>query len=72
MADGYEVVLHLACIETRAERLDEAFEHLARAVSLDPRAAEAAKKDSDLAPLRDDPRFASTLAGKTDTGGLSA
>jgi tetratricopeptide (TPR) repeat protein len=43
---------HLACIESRAGRLDEAGEHLDRALELDPSLREWADKDEDLAPLR--------------------
>jgi tetratricopeptide (TPR) repeat protein len=43
---------HRACILSRAGRLDEAREALDRALSLDPKLAEWAEDDEDLAPLR--------------------
>jgi tetratricopeptide (TPR) repeat protein len=43
---------HLACLEARAGRLDDARAHLARALELDPRLAELAKKDDDLKEVR--------------------
>jgi mannose-6-phosphate isomerase-like protein (cupin superfamily) len=42
---------HLACILSRAGRLDEARERLDRALELDPALREWAEKDEDLAPL---------------------
>jgi len=39
---------HLACLEARAGRLDDARAHLARAIELEPRAAEQAAHDDDL------------------------
>jgi tetratricopeptide (TPR) repeat protein len=44
---------HLACLKTRAGRLDEARAHLGRAAAADPKFAEWAQTDEDLAPLRD-------------------
>jgi len=43
---------HLACLEARAGRLDDARAHLARAIELDPRAAELAAEDDDLKEVR--------------------
>jgi hypothetical protein len=43
---------HLACLEARAGRLDDARTHLARAIELDPRAAENAATDDDLKEVR--------------------
>jgi len=43
---------HLACLEARAGRLDDARAHLARAVELDPKLAELAEKDDDLKEVR--------------------
>jgi tetratricopeptide (TPR) repeat protein len=42
---------HLACLETRAGRHDEALVHLRRAVVLDPDLQERARRDEDLAPI---------------------
>jgi tetratricopeptide (TPR) repeat protein len=39
---------HLACLEARAGRLDDARTHLDRAFELDPRLREHAEKDDDL------------------------
>ena len=46
------LLYHLACLKTRAGRLDEARAHLDRAVELDPKLAEWAATDDDLEPLR--------------------
>ena len=43
---------HLACIETRAGRLEHARRELDRALELDPKLREWAAEDEDLAPLR--------------------
>jgi hypothetical protein len=43
---------HLACLEARAGRLDDARAHLARAIELDPKAAENAATDDDLKEVR--------------------
>jgi tetratricopeptide (TPR) repeat protein len=47
----------MACLESRSGRAEQAFEHLARAIELEPRYAEHAQDDPDLEPLRSDPRF---------------
>ena len=39
---------HLACLEARAGRLDDARDHLAHALELDPNLNEIAQKDDDL------------------------
>jgi tetratricopeptide (TPR) repeat protein len=46
------LLYHLACLKTRAGRLEEARAHLDRAVELDPKLAEWAAEDEDLEPLR--------------------
>jgi len=43
---------HLACLEARAGRLDDAKAHLARAVELEPTLAETAAEDDDLEDVR--------------------
>jgi len=43
---------HLACLEARAGRTDDAKAHLARALELDPRLAEHAQRDDDLKEVR--------------------
>jgi tetratricopeptide (TPR) repeat protein len=46
---------HLACIESRAGQLEQAREHLGRALELDPGLRKWADEDEDLAPLRSPP-----------------
>jgi tetratricopeptide (TPR) repeat protein len=46
-----------ACFTARAERADEAIEHLQRAVDLNDRIKELIRTDEDLDSLREDPRF---------------
>jgi tetratricopeptide (TPR) repeat protein len=48
---------NLACAETLLGKNDAALEHLQAAVRARPSFAEHARKDADLAGLRDDPRF---------------
>jgi hypothetical protein len=43
---------HLACLETRAGRADDARAHLARAIELDPTLADNAAQDDDLEEVR--------------------
>jgi len=50
----------------------EALGHLTRAVELDPDFREMAGKDSDFDAIRDEPEFASAVAGKPDAGGSSS
>ncbi len=50
--DEPTLLYHLACLTTRAGRLDEARGYLDRAVEIDPKLAEWAATDDDLAPLR--------------------
>jgi tetratricopeptide (TPR) repeat protein len=51
------VLYNLACLESLAGRTDAALTHLAEAVERDPRTREWAQNDSDLDPVRSDPRF---------------
>jgi quercetin dioxygenase-like cupin family protein len=55
--DHPALLYNLACMESLAGYADDALTHLARAVELDPKFAEAAAKDEDFASIRDDPRF---------------
>ena len=55
--DNAGTLYNLACANARAGRSDVALDHLRRAVELDPRFAEYAQSDDDLAPIRDDPGF---------------
>ena len=57
LPDSAGVLYNLACAEARAGRLDDAVAHLTESVGLEPRFAEAAASDDDLASIRDDPRF---------------
>lgn len=50
--DRAPLYYHLACIESRAGRLDDASGDLDRALELDPSLREWAEKDEDLAPVR--------------------
>jgi hypothetical protein len=51
------VLYHLACLESRARRLEEALEHLVLATEQSDRYREYARDDTDLDPIRGDPRF---------------
>jgi tetratricopeptide (TPR) repeat protein len=63
------VLYNLACAESMDGRTADAVTHLRRAIELDSSFRELAEKDSDFDPIRDDPEFASTVAGQPDTGG---
>ena len=62
--DHWAANYHLACLLALQGENDEALEKLARAVELNPKAAEWARDDKDFASIRDDPRFASAVAGQ--------
>jgi hypothetical protein len=51
------VLYNLACAEARGGYADDALTHLALAVAIEPRFAENARTDPDLATVRDDTRF---------------
>jgi len=51
------LLYHLACIEARAGRREEAIDHLGLAVLGDPKLRDQAATDEDLDSIRDDPRF---------------
>jgi tetratricopeptide (TPR) repeat protein len=57
--ESARLLYDLACLESRSGRRDEALEHVARAVELDPKFGEHARDDPDLEAIRDDPRFLS-------------
>lgn len=67
LEDGLEVkpeararlLYHLACIECRSGRTDDALGHLREAVELEPRLARDAEGDDDFAPIRGEPGFPS-------------
>jgi Tfp pilus assembly protein PilF len=50
------------CFAARAGRVDEAIEHLRRAVELDARIKELIATDEDLDGIREDARFAGMTA----------
>ena len=55
--DAWQGYFNGACFESLTGNRDAAFEHLRRAIELDPQAAELARKDSDFDAFRDDPEF---------------
>ena len=74
MRDGYReddwaANYPLACLLALHGATDEALEKLARAVALNDEAAKLAPDDQDFAALRDDPRFASAVAGQATAPG---
>jgi hypothetical protein len=62
MPDHAGLHFNYACFATLAgETGDDTFAHLRRAVELSPRFREDARRDDDLAAVRDDPRFEDAL-----------
>jgi tetratricopeptide (TPR) repeat protein len=59
--DTATLFYNLACAEAQLGEADEALEHLGAAIAEDPSLAGPAREDSDLEPLRDDPRFGELL-----------
>lgn len=59
-----ELWFNLACTEAQLGEHDAALGHLAAAVGARPDLAAVADGDDELAPLRDDPRWADALAGR--------
>jgi quercetin dioxygenase-like cupin family protein len=55
--DEWQGHFNAACFESLTGNRDATFEHLRRAIELDPKAAEAARTDSDFDWLHDDPEF---------------
>jgi mannose-6-phosphate isomerase-like protein (cupin superfamily) len=70
--DNPSILYTLACLESLAGERESALEHLRQAAAREPRVAEWAKGDSDLDPIRDDPRFESAVAGQPYAGGKTA
>jgi tetratricopeptide (TPR) repeat protein len=66
------VLYNLACAKSMSGKGDQAVGHLARAIELDASFAELAKKDSDFDAIRDEPGFASAVAGQPDATGSSS
>lgn len=66
LLDGFPrkagILYNIACNEALLGRADDAIEHLRGAIQDDPSAAELARTDSDLDPIREDPRFAELIA----------
>jgi len=52
-ADDASALYHLACIECRAGRTDDALLHIRRALELQPGLEERVREDEDLAPIRE-------------------
>lgn len=69
--DDATILYNLACAESLGGHTDEAFDHLGQAAAGDAKLAELAKEDSDFDPIRDDPRFASAIAGQAGAAGSS-
>jgi tetratricopeptide (TPR) repeat protein len=63
------VLYNLACAESMDGQAADAVAHLRRAIELDSSFRELAENDSDFDPIRDDPEFASAVAGQPDSGG---
>jgi hypothetical protein len=59
--DTSTLYYNLACAEAMLGERDTALEHLRTAIEGDPALASYLPEDKDLAPLRDDPRFAELL-----------
>jgi len=70
--DDSGVLYNLACAESLTGKREQALEHLKRAVELDPDFRKMADKDSDFDAIRDDPEFASAVAGQADAVGESS
>lgn len=64
--DRYEdrgsLLFNLACAEAQLGETDAALEHLRGAIHELPSLADYAREDDELAPIRDDPRFADAVA----------
>jgi quercetin dioxygenase-like cupin family protein len=55
--DDSRALYDLACFESLAGRREDALEHLLLALEREPTLREHARTDTDLDPIRDDPRF---------------
>lgn len=65
------VLYNLACAESLSGKREEALEHLAHAVEIDPDFRENARQDPDFDAIRDEPAFASAVTREPDAGGAS-
>ncbi len=63
--DNPNGLYNLACCESLIGRRDEALDHLARAVELDPRFGGYARDDDDFEAIRGDPRFMAAVAERS-------
>ena len=70
--DDASVLYNLACAESLTGKRREAIDHLKRSLVIDASFGELAAEDSDFDPIRNDPDFASAVAGKSDAGGTSS
>lgn len=70
--DDGGVLYNLACAESLSGKRKQAIEHLRHAVEVDADFNELAAKDSDFDAIRDDPEFASAIAGKPEANGSGA
>ena len=55
--DAWQGHFNAACYESLTRNKEATFEHLRRAIELEPKAREYAQKDTDFDWLRDDPEF---------------
>lgn len=67
--DDASVLYNLACAESMVGKRAEAIGHLRQAVELSSDFGELAAEDSDFDAIRDDPGFASAIAGQPDAAG---
>jgi tetratricopeptide (TPR) repeat protein len=70
--DNPSVLYTLACLESLSGDSDSAIAHLRQAAAQEPKIPDWSRDDSDLDPIRDDPRFESAIAGQPDPGGEPA
>jgi quercetin dioxygenase-like cupin family protein len=70
--DRPDLIYQLACLESRTDNPELAFRHLLEAISREPKLAERALIDEELATIRNDPRFESAIARQPDTGSSGA
>jgi tetratricopeptide (TPR) repeat protein len=56
------ILFNIACNEALLGRADDAIGHLRQAIEADEQVLELVRTDSDLDPIRDDPRFAELIA----------
>ena len=67
--DGESIEYNLACCEARLGYIEQAFEHLERALVDRPDLVELARGDDDLAALREDSRYEALVGVPTPTPG---